>query len=369
MKRKKKKPNIFSLVILLFSATLFLISCTKKQPTEAPDPEINPLSYKEIPIEYESFRKVIGWMSDEEVLLHTGEINNDSLSIFNIFTGEINPVYEAEGIILTSVISEDQQQVLLQVVGEDGGELRIVDLNGTVIQKLPLVTKGIVNVNWNPANQNQVFISYYQSEPEMVVGNWNVETNEVVPVPSTSLTPAWYSSNLYLYVDNKDDFSLETGDLYMGDTRTNESLRLKSQVSSFFVHDDTFITYTPSDFSDDELLLNYQYPFMVDQSFMEIPKVTMNERLVFPYLSQATRNTPVYGVFAKKAVKLELETGDFEFGQLDFDEKAVKPILDLPDNAPIAVSKNGKYSLYGWRFESIIDIEAQKIYSLISMPH
>ncbi|WP_407371601.1 hypothetical protein [Carnobacterium sp.] len=369
MKRKKKKYIIFSLVILLFSATLFLISCTKKQSTEAPDPEKNPLSYKEIPIEYESFRKVIGWMSDEEVLLHTGEINNDSLSIFNIFTGENNPVYEADGIILTAVISEDQQQVLIQVVGEDGGELRIVDLNGTVVQKLPLVTKGFVNVNWNPANQNQIFISYYQSEEKIAVGNWNVETNEVVPVPSASLTPSWYSSNLYLYVDNKDDFSLETGDLYMGDTRTNESLRLKNQVSGFFVHEDTFITYTPSDFSDDELLLNYQYPFMVDQSFMTIPKVTMNDRLVFPYLSQAARDTPVYGVFAKESVKLELGTGDFEFGQLDFDGKTIKSILDLPDNAPISVSENGKYSLYGWRFESILDLEAQKIYSLISMPN
>ncbi|WP_029276410.1 MULTISPECIES: hypothetical protein [Carnobacterium] len=368
MESKKKKVKILNLVILLFSATLFLISCTKKQPTEVPEPEKKALSYKEIPIDYESFRKVIGWMSDEEVLVHTGEINNDNLSLFNIFTGEITPIYEAESIILTAIISEDKQQVLIQVVGENGGELRIIDKSGSVMQMLPLETKGFVNVNWNPANKNHIFISYYQSDTEIVVGNWNLETNEVVSIPSASLTPMWYSANLYLYVDNNDDFSLETGDLYMGDIRTNDSLRLKSQVSDFFVHEDTFITYTPSDFADDELLLNYQYPFMVDQSFMAIPKVTMNDRLVFPYLSQAARNTPVYGVFAKEAVQLELKTGDFEFGKLNFDHKTIEPILDLPDNAPISIAKNGKYSLYGWRYESIIDIEQQTIYSLIDMP-
>lgn len=369
MNKKKKKVMIVSLVILLFSATLFLISCTKKQPTKAPDPEKTALSYKEIPIDYESFRKVIGWMSDEEVLVHTGEINNDTISLFNIFTGEITPIYEAGSIILTAIISEDKNQLLLQVVGENGGELRVIDRNGSLVQTLPLETTGFVNVNWNPADQNHIFISYYQSDTEIVVGNWDVATNEVVPVPSASLTPVWYSANLYLYVDNKDDFSLETGDLYMGDIRTKDTLRLRSQVSNFFVHDDTFITYTPSDFAEDELLLNHQYPFMVDQSFMAIPKVTMNDRLVFPYLSQAGRDTPVYGVFAKEAAHLELETGDFQFGQLDFESKTIDPILDLPDNAPISMAENGKYSLYGWRYESIIDIEQQTMYSLISMPN
>lgn len=369
MRRKKKEYMIFYLVILLFSVTLFLISCTKKQATKVPDPEKIALAYKEIPIDYENFRKVIGWMSDEEVLVHTGEMNNDTLSLFNIFTGEIVPIYEASSIILTAIISEDKQKLLIQVVSEDGGELRVIDREGSVIQTFPLETNGFVNVNWNPANQNYIFISYYQSDTEIAVDNWNIETNEVVSVPSASMVPIWYSANLYLYVDNKDDFSLETGDLYMGDIRTNDMLRLKSQVSDFFVHEDTFITYTPSDFADDELLLNYQYPFMVDQSFMTIPKVTMNERLVFPYLSQAARNTPVYGVFAKEAVELELETGDFEFGQLDFDKKTIEPILDLPDNAPISMAENGKYSLYGWRYESIIDIEEKTIYSFIDMPN
>ncbi|WP_035052562.1 YqgU-like beta propeller domain-containing protein [Carnobacterium pleistocenium] len=369
MKRKKKKYVIFRLAILLFSATLFLISCTEKQPTETSDPEEIVLSYKEIPINYENFRKVIGWISNEEVLVHTGEINNDTLSSFNIFTGEIEPIYEANSIILTAIISEDKQQILIQVVGEEGGELRVIDRNGSITQNLPLETTGFVNVNWNPANQNHIFISYYQSDTEIVVDNWNLETNEIIPVPSASMAPVWYSANLYLYVDNEDDFSLETGNLYMGDIRTNDMLRLKSQVSDFFVHEDTFITYTPSDFTDEELLLNYQYPFMVDKSFMAIPKVTMNDRLVFPYLSQAGRNTPVYGVFAKEAVELELGTGDFEFGQLDFDNKTIDPILDLPDNAPISMAENGKYSLYGWRYESIIDIEQKTIYSFINSPN
>lgn len=369
MKRKKKKYMMFSLAILLFSASLFLLSCNKNQDNKPTVSEKKPLSYKEIPIEYESFRKVIGWMSDEEVLIHSGEVNNDTLSLFNIFTGETEPIYEAGSIILTAIISENQQQIVIQVASENGGELRVIDRSGAVVQTLPLETKGFVNVNWNPANQHHIFISYYQSDSNMVVGDWNTETNEIVSIPSASLTPLWYSANLYLYVDNKEDFSLETGELYMGDIRTNETLRLKSQVSSFFIHDDTFITFTPSDFAEDELLLSYQYPFMVDQSFMSIPKVTMNNRLVFPYLSQAARNTPVYGVFAKEAAQLELETGEFEFGELDFENKTIKPIIDLPDNAPISMAHNGKYSLYGWRFESIIDIEQQKIYSLISMPN
>lgn len=362
---KKNVLTVLSVFVVVFLSVCFLVSCSKDMPVpEKKEKEHVP---HKLPLNYEDFRKVVGWLSDDELLVHTGKENQDTLYRFNLMTGKLTLLYEAETIILTTAISEDKQSILVQTADKEGGELRIINSAGEVKQKLAIETNGYLNVNWNPVDQDQLFISYYKWEEEMIIQKWDMETNQLVDIQSKSLTPIWYSGNLYLYVDNLDDFTLQTGELYMGDIRTNEMTRIQSQVTGFYLNNDTFISFSPSDFNQEELLLNRQYPFMVDKGFITIPKVTMNERLVFPNLTQSGKNGDLYGVFAKKATQLELESGQFEFGKLNFETRKIEPIIDLPDNAPISMAKNKRYSLYGWRFEYIIDLEQQKLYPLIEM--
>lgn len=362
------KTTIFTMMKLALISTLlfcvlFLVSCSKASTT--PEKKEEEQILHELPIEYESFRKIIGWVSDEEVIVHVGEGNTDTLYLFDVFNGEMTTLYEANAIILTTVISEDKQKIFIQTVADEDRELKIINLSGAVEQKITIQTNGYLNINWNPVDQNNLFVSYYKQEEEMIVQKWDIQTNQITDVESNSLTPIWYSANLYLYVDNLDDFSLQTGELYMGDTRTNKVTHIRNQVTDFYLNNDTFITFSPSDFNKDELLLNRQYPFMVDNGFITIPKVSMNERLIFPYLTQSSREQAIYGVFPKEPTQLEVKSGEFQFSKLNFDTQKIDAIVDLPDNAPISISKDGNYSLYGWRYEYMIDLEKQELYPLI----
>ena len=351
------------LISTLLLCTFFLISCSKVPTT--PEKKEQEKVLHEVPLEYESFRKIIGWISDEEVLVHASEGNTDSLYLFDLFNGEMTSLYDANAIILTTVISEDKQKIFIQTVHDDTRELKIINLSGAVEQKTTITTNGYLNIDWNPVDQNNLFISYYKLQEEMIIQKWDITTNQLTDVESSSLTPVWYSANLYLYVDNLEDFSLQTGELYMGDIRTNKSTYIKNQVTDFYLNNDTFITFSPSDFNEEELLLNRQYPFMVDNGFMTIPKVSMNDRLVFPYLTQSSRDQAIYGIVSKESTQLEIESGDFEFSKLNFDSKKIESIIDLPDNAPINISKDGKHCLYGWRYEFVIDLEKEELHSLI----
>lgn len=351
------------LISTLLLCAFFLISCSKAPAT--PEKKEQEKVLHEVPIEYESFRKIIGWISDEEVLVHASKGNTDSLYLFDLFNGEMTSLYDANAIILTTVISEDKQKIFVQTVHDDTKELKIINLSGAVEQKIAITTNGYLNINWNPVDQNNLFISYYELQEEKIIQKWDITTNQLTDVESSSLTPIWYSANLYLYVDNLDDFSLQTGKLYMGDIRTNKSTYIRDEVTDFYLSNDTFITFSSSDFNEDELLLNRQYPFMVDNGFMTIPKVSMNDRLVFPYLTQSSRDQAIYGIVSKESTQLEIESGDFEFSKLNFDSKKTEPIIDLPDNAPISISKDGKHCLYGWRYEFVIDLEKQELHPLI----
>lgn len=353
---------------LLLVVALFLGACQKNEETPIQgDATEEKVVFKQIPLPKENFRKIIGWKSEEEIIVQTGDINGDSLYSFNILTGSFSMLYETDYFILASKVIAEEEKVIVQQVENANSTLLVLNYAGETIQQLPINSNGFVDINVNAQNPAVAFVSYYEGENKTSIYNWNLETNEYDPVKSASLNPQWYSENLYLFVDNEDDFTLETGKLYMGDIRNDEVLLLDSYVSDFFLHEDTFIKFTPSDFNEQEVILTYQYPFLVDMGFMVVPKVAMNKRILYPYLTQAERNSSIYGVFAEKSVSIEEEPGQFVFAELNFEEGQVEPIVEVAEEAPILISENGQYCLYGWSFELLIDIENQTIHELIAL--
>lgn len=356
------------IVVLLLVVALFLSACQFKDATPSTGDETEEeVVFEQIPLPREEFRKIIGWKSEEEIIVQSGDIDGDSLYSFNIFTGSFSLLYETDSFILASNVIASEEKIIVQQVKNAASTLIVLSYAGEQIQELPINSNGFVDINVNAQNPAVAFVSYYEGDNNTSVYNWNIETNEYTAVESASLNPQWYSENLYLFIDNEDDFTLETGKLYMGDIRNGEVLLLDSYASDFFLHEDTFIKFTPSDFNEQEIMLTYQYPFLVDAGFMVAPKVTMNNRILFPYLTQAERGTSIYGIFAEKAVSIEEEPGQFIFAELNFEEGQIEPIVEVPEEAPILISANGQYCLYGWNFELLIDIENQTIHELISL--
>lgn len=364
-----KKTTASKLSLLLLPIIFFLSACNSQDesvPSEDSESK-SELIYEQIPLDKEDFRKVIGWKSTEEVIVQAGSVEGDSLYSFNILTGEFDLLYEIDSFILASKIIMEEEKVIVQLVKDAKSSLIVLNFEGDVLQEQEIQSSGFVDINVSTQNPSLAFISYYEGENNTAVYNWNMETNEYKKVESASLEPQWYSENLYLFVDNGEDFSLETGKLYMGDIRSDEILLLDSYVSAFYLHEDSFIKFTPSDFDEQEIMLTYQYPFLVDVGFMVVPKVTMNERIIFPHLTQAVRDSAIYGIFAQEAVSLEEQAGNFMFSEIDFETGKLNTVIEVPESAPILISENGKYCLFGWSYEMLIDIENQQLYELLSL--
>lgn len=355
-------------IVVFLSIALFLSACRlEDETTTQSDETASEVAINQIPLPKNEFRKVIGWASSEEIIVHAGDTEGDTLYLFNIFTGEFNPFFESDSFILAADVIQQEKQLIIQLVKDANSSLLLLDFEGKVLQERKIESNGFADIAVNDQDPDLIFISYYVGENDTAVYHWDLSTNEYVTVESTSLNPQWYSENLYLFVDNGEDFTLETGKLYMGDMRNEDILLLNAEVSDFYLHEDTFISFTSSDSSDQELLLSYQYPFLVDLGFMVVPKVTMNGRIVFPYLTQAERDSAIYGIFATSSVTLDEEQGQFEFAQLNFENGKIEPIVEVPENTPISISEDGQYCLIGWGYEKMIDIENQKIHSLIAL--
>ena len=330
------------------------------------DEELPDETIQQLDIPVDDFRKVIGWINEEEILIHTGNDSSEAISRFHIYTGELTPVFSEETFMLYIGFSPDKKRLLIQKAQDDQTELVVLSIDGDVIQERVIDTHGYVTADWNPEKPNLILLAYhYETEnaEEIIVEKWDIEDNSAVVIEGSSLDIQWYSANLYVYVqvDGEDD---QAGELYIGDLRSDESLKINTNIASFYLHEDTFITFAPSDFSSGDLLLTYEYPFMVEKGFLTIPSVTLSERLLHPHLSQGKRNSDIYAIIPKESVRLEETTGEFVLVKLNFEEQKVEKLMEVPDSAPISVAENENHFLYGWRYEYILDVKEQKLYPL-----
>lgn len=367
---RKKTAQWMSMPLFFIACCLFLLACTSSNGavTEEPVNENTVEAQDIIPMDipYDHFQKVVGWLSGDTVLVHIGDTDSHSLHVYNIFSGEMSSVYEEDSFILTVVIHQSKDKIIFQEVRGEDILLTVMDLNGEILQTAHIDYSGYTNLDWNPINDNLVFVSHYvydeaEETEELSVNIWDIENNTFVEEPLDSASPSWYSANVYLYVD-----LFEGTHLYIGDIRESEpAMLINRNIHDFFLHDDTFIGMSVSDIREDQLYLFQEYPFLVSGNVIPVPKVTMNNQPLLPHMTQSTRNGKVYGVLSKEAIAIEEDVGEFQLSHLNFEDETVHNILDLPFDAPIALCPNERYILYGWRYEYIIDLESEEMLSLL----
>lgn len=361
-----KKVYSSALRVFLTCCSLFLFACGSSS-----DGSVNGSSETEeiahpMELDPELFQKNIGWLDNETLLIHKGSNDSHQFTSYNIFTGDFEDIYEENAYILSAEISHSRDQILFQEVSNEGISLNVMDLSGDIIHSTDLHYSGYVTLDWNAVDPNLIFISHYDYDSAeevetILVQVWNTEEETLTRRPIASLYPTWYSSNVYVYVDE-----LEGRDLYIGDLREeNGDMVISRDVRDFFLHQDTFIGIVPSDINEHQVYLFHEYPFLVGDNVITAPKVSMNDQPVKPHLTQSNRNGKILAVLSDEPVILEEELGTYTLTQLDFESETVEEIIALPYDAPICLSPDENHVLYGWRYEYLIELDSGDMHSLI----
>lgn len=357
----------------MFFVILFLCACTDSESNSAENTsDLQPTSesgFVQLDQTEETLQKIVGWLSNEEVLVHIGNQQSQQLVQLNIKTGERTELYSTTKYILTVKINSELDKIMFQEGVEQSVELVIISKTGDELNRKEIDYAGYVTADWNHVEDHLLFLSYYQYDTttgteHAKVMVWNLEDNTISELPIQSIEPSWYSSHLYLYMDET------TSQLHLGDTRSAEEAQvLSNEVLGFYLHQDTVISVVASDINEQEVHLIKEYPFLVQQGVITIPKVSMGDRIMKPFLSQSNRNGMIVGSIPDASIDLTQDLGTFSLSILNFDQSKMKPIISLPENAPLAISPNEKYVLYGWQFENVITLEENaSIHSLISNP-
>ncbi|MBC6314622.1 hypothetical protein [Listeria grandensis] len=304
------------------------------------------------------FQRVVGWIDDENVLLQLRKDRKIIFESLNVFTGKRHQIYETANVISEVIISPNRDRFLIySAKRKDMAVLDIISMSGSLMSSKEVKPQNI-EFSWNQDDQDKMFMTTFDTDWNYQVFQWDISSGSVTKLNTHSPFISWYSDNLFVS-NQKATPQQDRGDLFLEDARDKSVKNLiVADIYQFAVSANTLLTTEPSK---DEKSMIYNFRTIGFQSYYkyEAPRVYDELGTFFPFYDLNVEQESFLTFEPYESKKLTNHGGEFKLIKIDPKAKSAKTILELVNNEPILTSPNGKYCLYGYLFDQIIDLKTR----------
>lgn len=364
------KRNTLGIVLLFTFFTLILSSCAPRQgdsasENEAKDKDVDnntmlpPIS----PIDGE-FEQVYGWIKKDTICYSSIFEGVYKIYAYNIYTGKHIPLYESEE-ELSNVLLNKNQLLIYSALSEEEGEIHIIDYKGNEILSRTLQSYE-TDFAWNPHSENELLITTLTKEWESKVFTLDIQENVLSDFPVTTPFPQWLSKERVMYLDWDQNnpslyaplkiFNLETEEEYKVDLANIYFIDQKNDylltISSNGKEEDAVYTFYDADFNKQRSI---PVPRLSKFANWLVPNYTIYKNRLLTFTPKRNGDAETYQD-GFELMEVDMETGQSEklFTDKDLDDQ------------PIQISSDGKYCLYGYYFENMLNMETGDITPLFT---
>lgn len=357
------KRNMLAIILLFTFFTLILSSCDIRQSNTTSDKEakdkkaektmLPPIS----PLEGE-FLQVYGWIS-KNIICYSAKTDQDyTVYTYNLQTGKHTSIYKSKN-ILSNVSINDHYLLIYNLLSDTEGEIHIIDAKGNKLFS-KTITSYETSFAWNPYNENEVLITTFSKEWESKVYKLDIKKSKIEEFIKSTPFPKWIATKEVMYLD----WDQANPSLYapLKIYNTESQLEREVQLNSVYFVDQSknqlFTISSESEYSDEAIYRFY------DTNLKEKISVSL------PRLSKFSSWTvPNYTFFDNKLITfVPKEAGNADTYQDGFDLISInmingekKEILADLEDQPIQISSDGRYGLYGYYLENLIDLNTGEI--------
>lgn len=344
-------------LMLSLSSVLVLAACVQRLTyTEQPAASgSNHAADAKIPsIPEEAFQYAVGWLDDRTILVVLESNGEAGLYSHDLHTGEDQLIRNFSDRLVFVALSANGRRMLLQLAAQQGNNVMVIDKSGSTLAEYRLSEGALTDVSWNPANEGQLFFSAQKTVGSSVAYLWDLSNNIVEETADTEEMPIWYSENMYLHKKNwKDGAST----LLLSDIRSpGKDIVIDQEVLAYGIEGESVWIVTPSDFDEEELLVLSYYPLLIAEGYVTLPRISAGSGLIIP---EFAGGTDMSGTFAVIPTAGPQNGGGISYAlaKIDFSGNAAVVLSEVDRMAPLSVSPNGMYVLYGHRYEYLYDVE------------
>ncbi|WP_053364096.1 hypothetical protein [Bacillus sp. FJAT-27251] len=318
-----------------------------------------------LPVDVEGdFFKAIGWLDDRTILYITNVSEGSNLYRYDIFDGKSTLLYESPHIAVTAEISPGKKQVLIHSApSSHEAELAFINPDGEELFKTRLPSFELA-FEWNGEAEEKVLVSAFKEDWSyqvyiLDIGNENI--SEVDLDPPFAIWPAeeeiyyldWDNTGPALHAPlKKRILGTQTEHTILGGVHHLEgsgNLVLAVQTSET---DSGMAAYHFIDSRSGE------------RNSFEVMQLSAFSGWLVPFYDFDTAKSFVYfrPLYSGEA---DLYGAGFTLSSYSLEEGTEKTLMEGMENEPINCAPDGKYCLYGFQLEKLINLEDKQIIDLI----
>nr|WP_156178280.1 hypothetical protein [Bacillus sp. SA1-12] len=363
---------------ILFLLMFILLLGTGCNPSHQPDQNKELSPEKELPqksknqsIEKEAklpleldegfFHSVADWKNDEEIFYITNQSGGSTIHTYNLFTGESSIFFESNAPILQLQANEDHSLFLVHTSPTSyEAELIVLDQQAEVKFQTKIESYEL-QYTWNQMNHKDLFVSSFNEDWTFQTYLMNVKEQSITANPIQIPFIQWLNEQEISYLKWDQESPALTAPLYVYNLETEEETLLSENV----VANTNFVNRLSTiELADDQgnAVVRF-YDIENKKQFAE-----MSTRLVGLY---SDWSIPYYDMDEKEDVFYMIEADETltTYSLISFDLQTEKKemLIENMENMPLKLSPNGKYALFGARFEHIIELKNKEVNELIKL--
>ncbi|WP_318508418.1 hypothetical protein [Bacillus sp. T3] len=377
MKDSDKKSLLLSLYLLIITIAL-LSGCTEdnvngnglqqddKDKSKQMTKKVNVI---QAPIKNSTgeIGQVVGWLSNDTVVYLVQTQDGSTVYTYHLDTGKSVELFKSQDPIISVYISHSGEKLLIQS-SSSNAEAVITVINK---QGKQLVTKEInsteLAIEWNPFNENLVLVTAFNDQWDYNVSILDIENKDMTDAKLTTQPFAhWLTRNEFVYLDWDIDNPALFAPVVMQriDKAQVEQLDL-SNVFQLFMFQDVLLTVSIDIAHEEQAIYTFQTNRLKSLFTFTMPHLTEFSDWLVPYHDYNASQKKFITFRPVSSGSIDTYQSGFELVQYHLNGDKEEVILEGLENKPLSYSPDGKYCLYGYQFEKLINFETKEMVSLV----
>lgn len=312
------------------------------------------------------FFKVFGWLDDSTLIYASNLESSSNLYSYSLETGESSLVVQTEHPIAEVVLNPDRTMILVHTSSSSyEAVVDIYSVDGKKIagQSFPSTE---LHAEWNfyrptvasivAFNDDWSFHAYRMEAAEKTV--------EEITLPDPFVE--WIGVNKLAYLDWNEETPSISAPLALQEIGEKTEIADKKNIYRIESFKNRLLTVSAEGENMEKAVFTFYDKDLNEFSSFSMPHLSSFSGWLVPYMDFNEQNQ-LFAVFEPsnsgeadtytEGFKLVAHSGSNDSGR--------KVLMEEIDNQPILSSPNGKFYLYGFRYEKILDIETKKILHLV----
>lgn len=370
------KKHLLSEALLVVLSLLFLNGCSFQYSLLFPQKTVHSQDRKDSPagtanwkfpiaIPNGEFLKVVGWLSNVQILYLTNQGETSSLYCYDLPSGKSTLLFNNKYPIEDVQISPARKYILVQTsISSNEAKVTVIDSKGNEKDSL-LIPSHELTFEWNPYDESEVLITRFQEDWSFQVSLLNIKQKTLNALSLTQPFLKWINQKEIAYLNgDADDRSLYAPLIFHSITN-GKDISVFPEVYQFSTFKNVLMTITVNGDNLTKAKYTFYTPTLKSVAEFEIPQLSNYSDWLVPYYDYNEKTNQFITFRPVKSTSADTYKAGFQLTLYTLGNGKGSVLLKGLDNEPISFSPSGTVCLYGNQFEKIIDLKSKKITNLM----